>query len=444
MKVLHVPFGFYPDSVGGTEVYVENLCGELQGLNIDILIAAPSDNNTEYTHNGIKVQRYAMSQATSIREIYGAGNPTSSTNFALLLEAEKPDVVHLHALTRAVSVSLVEIAHKKGIPVIFTYHTPTVSCIRGTLLRWGSKICDGILDVKLCTHCQLQNLGISKPIGAMLKHLPPTFGAQLGDYGFSGGAWTALRMTELVALRHSTTLDLMHKVDGVVVLCNWVKDLLIRNHVPEDKMILSRHGLSNIPFLGNSEHALSASFKPIKLIYLGRLDPTKGIDMVIQAIRSLSEFDIKLDIYGIHQSGSENYYQSLLKLANQDNRICFLPKIPQEQIMTHLKQYHALVVPSRTLETGPLVVLEAFAAGTPVIGSNLGGIAEIVEHGKNGLLVDGLSPTAWQHTLLQLLMAPERLSHLRNGIMPPKSMADVAHEMLHIYQTVLSSKNMSI
>src|SRR5687768_3423529 len=128
MKVLHIPFGFYPEPVGGTEVYVENLAGEQQRLNLNVVIAAPGENNIAYIHNSIKVQRYAISPPESIREVYGAGNQVAASNFALLLDAEQPDLVHLHALTRAVSVSLVDIAHQKGIPVIFTYHTPTVSC----------------------------------------------------------------------------------------------------------------------------------------------------------------------------------------------------------------------------------------------------------------------------------------------------------------------------
>ncbi len=52
-----------------------------------------------------------------------------------------------------------------------------------------------------------------------------------------------------------------------------------------------------------------------------------------------------------------------------------------------LASYDATVVPSQWLETGPLIVLESFAAGTPVIGSNLGGVAELVSHDRDGWLV---------------------------------------------------------
>ena len=67
--------------------------------------------------------------------------------------------------------------------------------------------------------------------------------------------------------------------------------------------------------------------------------------------------------------------------------------------MATLKNYDALVVPSQVMETSPLMVLEAFAAGISVIGSNLGGIKELVQDGVNGFLVEKPTPEAWAKTI---------------------------------------------
>ena len=121
-----------------------------------------------------------------------------------------------------------------------------------------------------------------------------------------------------------------------------------------------------------------------------------------------------------------------------DARIRFRDPIPPTQIVECLRQYHVLAVPSRWMETGPLVVYEAFAAGVPVIGSNLGGIAELVEHGANGLLVEDSSAAAWAGVFRQLVEDRELLPRLRRGIGPvTHHMQDVAGEMQPLYEAAL-------
>ena len=77
-----------------------------------------------------------------------------------------------------------------------------------------------------------------------------------------------------------------------------------------------------------------------------------------------------------------------------------------------LRQYDLLAVPSRTFETGPLVVLEAFAAGVPVIGSNLGGVNELVRHEVNGLLVEPPALSGWVSALRRCVEEPDLLPRL--------------------------------
>ena len=86
------------------------------------------------------------------------------------------------------------------------------------------------------------------------------------------------------------------------------------------------------------------------------------------------------------------------------------------------------------METGPLVILKSFAAGTPVIGSNLGGIAEWVRHGENGLLVDFDDVSGWRDAFRRCAENREVLVSLRRGVKPPRGMQHVAHEMANIYR----------
>jgi glycosyltransferase involved in cell wall biosynthesis len=95
-------------------------------------------------------------------------------------------------------------------------------------------------------------------------------------------------------------------------------------------------------------------------------------------------------------------------------------------------------VPSQWLETGPLVVLEAFAAGTPVLGSNLGGIAELVNDGANGRLVPHDDLTAWMRALQDLERDRSIVARLRAGVRPPRTVREVSEDMQRVYARICS------
>jgi glycosyltransferase involved in cell wall biosynthesis len=86
------------------------------------------------------------------------------------------------------------------------------------------------------------------------------------------------------------------------------------------------------------------------------------------------------------------------------------------------------------------VVLEAFAAGVPVLGSRLGGIAELVDHGVNGLLVQADSAASWATAISKLCLDGQLLQKLRAGIAPPRRMSEVASEMSSLYASLVSSR----
>lgn len=125
------------------------------------------------------------------------------------------------------------------------------------------------------------------------------------------------------------------------------------------------------------------------------------------------------------------------KLAAEDPRITYHSPVPRERVIPLLSRYDLLAVPSRCVETGPQVVLEAFAAGIPVMGSNLGGIAELVENGVNGLLIGPDDIPAWIRQLRSLLEEPGLLKRLREGVRPPRKMREVAQEMIELYRNLL-------
>jgi len=435
LKVLHVPYCYFPDPVGGTEIYVSSLSEQLIEQGLESVVAAPAASASDYEFRGVRVRRFGVSdRVEDVRVLYGEGDPHAAEQFATILEEEFPDVAHFHAFTPAVSLRLVREVKRRGIPVVFTYHTPTVSCVRGTLARWGTTACDGRLQVRRCAPCALHGRGLGRAASIVAGSLPATLGRLIGRMGFAGRWSTGLRMSELVELRHQTFRALVAEVDHIIALCQWTLDLLVLNGVPRRKISLCRHGLPH-RFRGD-EPSVEQDLKKdsLRVAFLGRYDATKGADVLVRTLRSLPGVRLEAHLYGIVQGSAEKRYEEgLIQQAAGDPRIAFLPPIPSDAVITALKNYDLVAVPSQCLETGPLVVLEAFAAGVPVIGSNLGGIAEQVRHNVDGLLVEAASVSAWRAGIKHLAESPAKLTELRGGVRPPRHMSEVAREMSALY-----------
>jgi glycosyltransferase involved in cell wall biosynthesis len=439
VKIIQVPFCFHPDPVGGTEIYVEALSHHLQSQGLNILIAAPGDTSQTYQHNQLPIYRFALSpHRANLNHLYGEGDPQAALAFSDILDHERPDLVHLHAFTTGVSLRLVRAAKQRHIPVIFTYHTPTISCQRGTLLKNGTEVCNGKLDLHTCTKCTLQGLGLDPLAANLIGSLSTIVGKGLGALQLQGKLWTALRMSDLVERRQTAFHHLMTEVDHIIAVCDWVKDVLLLNQVNTEKISVIRQGLCHDTLEHPFPKLATAATSPLKLVFLGRIDSTKGLHILVQALATLPHLPITLDIYGISQSSDSNPYQDhLIALAQQDSRITFEKPIPSAQVVQTLAQYDLLAVPSQWLETGPLVVLEAFAAGIPVVGSRLGGIAELVEDGLNGILVEPSSVGDWASTIESLCLDRSQLQELQAGISPPPNMHSVALQMISIYRQAI-------
>ncbi|MCX5686483.1 MAG: glycosyltransferase [Candidatus Omnitrophica bacterium] len=444
MKIIHIPYCFYPDPVGGTEVYVKNLCNSLNKFGIESIVAAPTEGKDNVCfHEGIKVRRFSISKhIEDLADLYGGSDPVSLKAFGRILDEEKPDLAHFHALTYAVSLGLMRESRSRGIPVIFTYHTPTVSCQSGLLMIWKNQVCKGFLNTRICTACTLYRFNVPRGVSDMLARAPFLLGSLIKKLRLSGKVFTALRMRCLIEKRIAMIRDFIREADRFIVLCGWTKELLLRNMAPLDKISFVRHGITQTEFSKTEDivNNVSADLTPLKIAYLGRIDWTKGINIVMKALKEIPGEAVEFDIYGVVQDrGGKKYFEKLKKFAKKnDNRVKFMPPVPSVEVVPLLKKYHYLVVPSIWMETGPLVVLEAFASGTPVIGSDLGGIKELVQDDKNGILVSIGSTRKWSTVLKKVSRDRELLKKLRQGISPPRTMLDVARETVPIYNSLIS------
>ena len=176
--------------------------------------------------------------------------------------------------------------------------------------------------------------------------------------------------------------------------------------------------------------------KPIRLLTVSRIDPRKGLRVLPEAVAALvaAGHDVTLDLVGptIGQIGDQERDRIAAEARRHGvgGRVLLKGAVPLDQLMPLYQQYDAFVLPTQPGEGIPRVLLEAMAAGLPVITTNVSGIASLVEHERNGLLVGTDSPES--SVALELSAAVRRViedSELRRRLIGGGYLTARAHTL---------------
>jgi len=445
MKIVQALGWYFPESSGGTEVYVSGLARGLVGAGRNVVIAAPRDggDETTYLHDEIEVYRYPVSTSPSRDEAAGIKPPSMIDRFTRWLDAQKPDVYHQHGWTRGCGVHHLEAARDRGIATVTTLHVPAAVCLRDTMLLDGESVCDGRIDVARCTRCWGRSRGIPIGVSALLAELPA--GARLLSNVLPDGVrlQTAAMTPALVEAHRARFERLVSASDRIVVVCDWLRAACVANGAPSAKLAMSRQGVDD-----QFVEAMAAAAPrrrttgPLRVGFLGRLDPVKGVDILIDAVTALPQaVAIELVIRGLPQDDA--YAARIGERAACDTRITLAPPVGRGELATELERYDVLAIPSRWLETGPLVALEARAAGRPIVASRRGGLAEIVGEPEDGWLLPPDDVRAWAALFAKLANDPSIARRL-HGPRTVRRMRDVCDEMMALYDGVISPAQLKV
>lgn len=275
--------------------------------------------------------------------------------------AFRPDMVHLHNIYHQLSPAILRPLARHGIPAVMTLHDYKLACPSYQLLDHGSP-CEACIGGGLSNaprrRCKDDSLGASAVLAAELW-----IHRRLGAY-------------EPVAQFICPSRFLAGKMAAAGVF----PDRLV--HVPH--------------FVDVTD--LEPKHEPGgPIVFAGRLAPEKGVDVLIRAAGLLG-----CDVV-IAGDGPERRSLEHLAADVAPGRIRFCGSMTKLAVNDLFRSGRALVVPSRWYENQPMVVLEAFACGLPVVGSNLGGIPELIASGANGVLVEPNDPAALATALAPLL-----------------------------------------
>lgn len=439
MKIAHLLGWYFPDSVGGTEVYVEGLCRRLRAAGHDVLIAAPDAHHAapeRYVHDGVPVFRYPISDTPTRDEAHHRVPVRGAEKLYRWLAEEHPDVLHVHSITTGVGLPEIREAHRLGIRVILTCHLPGFGymCRTGELMQWGRVPCDGIVIPSKCASCNLTRLGMAQPAARIAGAVPVALSETLRH--LPGRIGTTLGMSASVHEYEEMERELFDLVDWFVVLNDTARRMLVSNGSPASKLVLNRLGLSHTGVTRKPSPAVRPTTRPVRFGFVGRLHPSKGLVELAHAVRAIPpEVEFRLDIRGpMIDEGSRTFAAELQTLLAGDPRVAFGPGIPGPDVPALLAELDALLCPSMWFENGPTIALEAIAVGTPIIASRVGNLAEIVNDGINGQLVAPGNVEQWAAALTRAATDPaQTIDRWRAALPLPRTMDEIASDYLSLY-----------
>lgn len=284
----------------------------------------------------------------------------------------RPDVLHVHTPFPLMSPAVFRTARRMGVPTVTTAHSFRYSCIAATCLRNG----------EICEDC----------VGSRLK----LAGVRHRCYHDSVAGSAALTLS-LVAHRSLGTFS--RDVGRFITLTDFAKDLLVRDGVPADHIGVKPN------FVPDPGAPLPMEQRERYAFFAGRLVGEKGIRVLLNAWRKLGG-QIPLRIAG------DGTLRELVDSAVADGVSVECLGWRDQEDVARLQRYATLtIVPSEWYEAGPpLVLLDALAAGTPVVCSDLRNISEsVVDHGAGRAFKTG-DADSLADTVADLASDPTALS----------------------------------
>ena len=435
MKILIAVHHFPPHFTGGAEWEAYHVAAELLARGHQVRVVCVEDVNhgpadggswVDDEYQGLPVRRLSFNRALApdpVRMEYD--NAWIGRHIDQLLAEFKPDVFHLFS-GYLITARPIWLAAARGIPAVVTLEDFWFLCPRITMLRSDGTLSTLPINPFTCARCLAQE----KRRFQILDNAAP---------GLMQSYWRLQKKSaQQIADRDEFLAASLKKANAIISRSQFLADMYIQAGAPAEKFVVSRQGLD---FLSRPVRKEKAAGSPLRIGYLGQIAPHKGIHVLLAAIRSLPDAPVDVNIYG-DLNRFPSYAERLKRIISGDARITLAGSFNgADEEFKVLSSLDAIVVPSTWYENSPNVILEAFACGIPVIASNLGGMAELVQHGKNGLLFETGNAQDLARQVMRLITEPALLPALRQGIGPVRKVTQDVDEVEKVYQAFFANEN---
>lgn len=442
MRIAFLTSRFFPEHTGGAEAYTYNIAQAFMemGHQVSILYAPvwtqPQKQNKyevvveDNFFEGMAVRKLKFDwQSASDRHgfIY-LHNPLIEKHIVDWLQQQSAEIVHITSCIHLTSATITA-AIKCNIPVVLTFTQYWSICPKTTLERSNGSFCVGRQDGLTCLQCMY---GKTRPL-RLLQRLPKGLQSVVGKLGRnypSLSNWnSSLNLISAVERRNAIIPHLLHQAYLISPSRFLAKTLAQSGLITEEHIHYSPHG-HDVQKAAIGSHKRPSS--KLRFGFTGNILPIKGVHLLIEAFNRLVPLNrAQLIIYGDAQS---SYGAKVQKLAVGNSAVEFRGRFDNKDIGCILQEIDIVVVPSIQYENAPVTIAEAFAAKTPVIATNLGGMAEAVQHGLNGLLFALNDVDDLKRQMQSLVEDKNLLAHLRSNMPQVRKIEDECEALLQIYR----------
>lgn len=268
--------------------------------------------------------------------------------FDKLLTDEKPDVIHLNIFQSQLTGSIVDVAKKHKIPIVYTAHDLKSVCPNYQMMNKG----------KICEKCINGNYTNCFKSGCMKNSKLKSLLATLEAY-----AYKLKKTYKKIDLVITPSAFYKKKIDEAGVFkCPVVH---MPNFLPE-----------------GAEYSISEPGSYI--LYFGRLSHEKGTMTLLKAYKKAN---VNKPLYYVGTGPIKEQLEEYVKEHNLSDKVKLLGFKSGEELKKLVRESLCVVLPSEWYENGPYSIMEALAVGKPVIVTSLGGLPEMVDNGENGYVV---------------------------------------------------------
>jgi len=284
----------------------------------------------------------------AIRYIY---NREAKSKLEKLIRAEKPDVAHLHLFWGGLSQSILDTLNRHHIPIVHTAHDYRMVCPAYIFRLPNGSICEACQGYKFY-RCLLNRCSANSLVRSALMSLE--------------------------AYMRNILFKSLNKIDGVIYVSKF-------SQAKHDEYIPVDIRPKQSVVIYNSSHSFADEEAEIShgsyFLYYGRISEEKGITTLIRAFKERPQAKLKI----VGTGPQENKIRELISKLNIHN-VELLGYRTGNDLKQIVRNSQFVVVPSVVYENNPMTIVESYSIGIPVIGSDIGGIPEIVRNGKTGFL----------------------------------------------------------
>ncbi|WP_278542124.1 glycosyltransferase family 4 protein [Collinsella intestinalis] len=365
MKILLVNKFHYRK--GGAETYYLTVGSELERMGHEVAYFSMKHPNnlpckwdkyfvTQREYNDVKNPLSAVRDGIAL--IY---SPEAKRNFQALCEEFRPDVVHLNNIHRQITLSILDAPYLKEhhVPVFYTAHDYVTVCPGYLMLDGEGRVCDACLEDGKYRHCIENRCVKGSRAKSALAALEASFNSS----------------------HHSN-----ERIDRVIAPSRFMRSKLIEGGWPEGKVEALQNFADDAILARASGVADDVTDRESPyLLFFGRLSAEKGVDVLLRAFDAAAPSlprDMRLIVVGDGPDAAE--FRDLAVSLDSAPRIEFAGYQTGDALQTYVERASLAIASSRWRENMPYSIVEAFAAGTPVVGTRIGGIPELVTDGVTG------------------------------------------------------------